>query len=475
MHMNKQEFLEKLEKELSILNKQERKDIIDEYKDTIEEKVKHGQTEEDAVKDFGNLDELVSGILDAYKINTEYNQKESNFGKFTEEGEKLIKKGANKLADMTRDFANNIKENDAESNLNLAFEIIIKIFCTLIIFAVLTIPFRFFKNLGFSFAETFFTPISGLVKIFILLLFIALYLGIALLIIVALFKEYFKKNSEPQEIKNQETNQTKETKINSRPVKRNNKNGPTIGSVLLLIVKIWVVILILLPLFFLDALVIFGLFVTVFYWIKGINLFGLTVLLLGISSLFIWFTILIYNLTFSKGKVSIIPFFIGLAVSIFGAMFFIDMITSIEYINKPSDNFQTKTETQTFNTDKNIYINFNLNGDLTKKVDETLPDNTFKITYTYYQDSDKIEIYNEPNYHFQSYACESPNEKHLCKKPYNYISFSYEYNSDYNSEKKRYNDFIDNLKDGKIYNYDKLNNVNVEISANSNTMKNIEP
>ena len=473
--MNKQEFLEKLEKELSILNKQERKDIIDEYKDTIEEKVKHGQTEEDAVKDFGNLDELVSGILDAYKINPEYNQKESNFGKFTEEGEKLIKKGANKLADMTRDFANNIKENDAESNLNLAFEIIIKIFCTLIIFAVLTIPFRFFKNLGFSFAETFFTPISGLVKIFILLLFIALYLGIALLIIVALFKEYFKKNSEPQEIKNQETNQTKETKINSRPVKRNNKNGPTIGSVLLLIVKIWVVILILLPLFFLDALVIFGLFVTVFYWIKGINLFGLTVLLLGISSLFIWFTILIYNLTFSKGKVSIIPFFIGLAISIFGAMFFIDMITSIEYINKPSDNFQTKTETQTFNADKNIYINFNLNGDLTKKVDETLPDNTFKITYTYYQDSDKIEIYNEPNYHFQSYACESPNEKHLCKKPYNYISFSYEYNSDYNSEKKRYNDFIDNLKDGKIYNYDKLNNVNVEISANSNTMKNIEP
>ena len=473
--MNKQEFLEKLEKELAILNKQERKDIIDEYKDTIEEKVKHGQTEEDAVKDFGNLDELVSGILDAYKINPEYNQKENNFDKIAIEGEKLIKKGANKLADMTRDFANNIKENDAESNLNLAFEIIIKIFCTLIIFAVLTIPFRFFKNLGFSFAETFFTPISGLVKIFILLLFIALYLGIALLIIVALFKEYFKKNSEPQEIKNQEKNQTKETKINSKPVKRNNKNGPTIGSVLLLIVKIWVVILILLPLFFLDALVIFGLFVTVFYWIKGINLFGLTVLLLGISSLFIWFTILIYNLTFSKGKVSIIPFFIGLAVSIFGAMFFIDMITSIEYINKPSDNFQTKTETQTFNADKNIYINFNLNGDLTKKVDETLPDNTFKITYTYYQDSDKIEIYNEPNYHFQSYACESPNEKHLCKKPYNYISFSYEYNSDYNSEKKRYNDFIDNLKDGKIYNYDKLNNVNVEISANSNTMKNIEP
>ena len=112
--MNKQEFLEKLEKDLSILNEKERKDIIEEYKDTIEEKVKHGQTEEDAVRDFGNIDELVSEILDAYKINPEYNQKESNFDKFTQKGENLIKKGASKLADMTRDFANNIKDNDAE-------------------------------------------------------------------------------------------------------------------------------------------------------------------------------------------------------------------------------------------------------------------------------------------------------------------------------------------------------------------------
>ena len=38
--MNKEEFLQKLEKELSILNNKERQDIIEEYKDTIEEKVK---------------------------------------------------------------------------------------------------------------------------------------------------------------------------------------------------------------------------------------------------------------------------------------------------------------------------------------------------------------------------------------------------------------------------------------------------
>ena len=73
--MNKDEFLEELEKKLSILNEKERQDIIDEYKDTISEKIKHGQTEEEAVSDFGDLDELVSEILDAYKINPKYNQK----------------------------------------------------------------------------------------------------------------------------------------------------------------------------------------------------------------------------------------------------------------------------------------------------------------------------------------------------------------------------------------------------------------
>ena len=188
--MNKEEFLEKLKKELSILNDKEKEDIIDEYKFTIEEKVKHGQTEEEAVKDFGDLDELVSEILDAYKINPEYKEKDGSFSKFTEEGEKLIKKGANKLADMTRDFADNIRNNDAEMNLNLAFEIIIKVFFTLIILAVLTIPLRFFGNLGFSFADTFFEPFSFIIKIIIFILFIALYLSIGMLIIISLFKQY---------------------------------------------------------------------------------------------------------------------------------------------------------------------------------------------------------------------------------------------------------------------------------------------
>ena len=104
-------------------------------------------------------------------------------------------------------------------NLNLAFEIIIKIFFSLIILAILTVPFRLFKDLGFSFADTFFSPLSGLFKIIILLLFIALYFGIALIIIISLFKQYFKKSEitkDEKEIDKEETKESKDKKKNEK-------------------------------------------------------------------------------------------------------------------------------------------------------------------------------------------------------------------------------------------------------------------
>ena len=471
--MNKKEFLNKLEKALAILNEKERKDIIDEYKATIEEKVKHGQTEEEAVEDFGNIDELVSGILDAYKIDPDYNHKEGNLSKFTEEGERLIKKGANKLADMTREFADNIKDNDAEMNLNLAFEIIIKIFFTLIILAIITIPLRFIGSIGFSLAETFFEPFSFIIKIIIFILFIALYLSIGFLIIINLFKQYFKKENKTLESKDKIDKQNgihnlKKDETKAKEVKIIQRTGPTVGSVFLLILKIWVIIFILLPLFCIDIFSSLGLILSIFYWIKGINLLGLTLLMLGISLLFIWFTIIIFNLTFSKGKTTIIPFFIGLVITVFGALFFIDMVTNIEYINE-APSYKKETITKNFTSDNPYYINSTLNGNITKKIDNTMKDNELILKITYHKDDTIIDIYNESEYIFSDDTCTYNN---TCEKNYNYISLNYDYSNNY--EKNRYNEFIDNLKENKIYNYSKLNEANIAIIANENTMKSIK-
>ncbi|MBS7021215.1 MAG: DUF1700 domain-containing protein, partial [Firmicutes bacterium] len=72
--MTKKKFLSELEKKLNVLNESEIKDIINEYSDIIDEKVKHGKTEKEAIEDFGKIEDLAKEILSAYKINPDYKE-----------------------------------------------------------------------------------------------------------------------------------------------------------------------------------------------------------------------------------------------------------------------------------------------------------------------------------------------------------------------------------------------------------------
>jgi len=112
--MNKNKFLKELEKRLAILSEVERKDIVDEYSDIIAEKIKHGKSETEAVKEFGDIDGLVKEILTAYKIDPEYgNVKKNNSEKFEEH----IEKGAKKLSEWSESFFENIKSSDQKFTL----------------------------------------------------------------------------------------------------------------------------------------------------------------------------------------------------------------------------------------------------------------------------------------------------------------------------------------------------------------------
>lgn len=70
--MTKEEFLKKLEQQLNLINDEERIDILSEYEQHIEMKITNGLSEEEAIADFGDMDELVKEILEAYHINTDY-------------------------------------------------------------------------------------------------------------------------------------------------------------------------------------------------------------------------------------------------------------------------------------------------------------------------------------------------------------------------------------------------------------------
>ena len=69
--MLKKEFLDVLNQKLSLISDKEREDIILEYGTYIDDKIAGGVAEEEAVAGFGDVDELVKDILDAYKINTD--------------------------------------------------------------------------------------------------------------------------------------------------------------------------------------------------------------------------------------------------------------------------------------------------------------------------------------------------------------------------------------------------------------------
>lgn len=70
--MDKNEFLSELEKSLSVLQEDELKDIISEYEQHIDIKVEKGLTEEEAIADFGSLQELTAEILEAYHVRVDY-------------------------------------------------------------------------------------------------------------------------------------------------------------------------------------------------------------------------------------------------------------------------------------------------------------------------------------------------------------------------------------------------------------------
>lgn len=84
--MNKTEFLNELEKRIRVLDKNEINDILGEYSQHIDMRKESGLSEEDAIKDFGDMDELASEILEAYHVNPEYDKelKDSGIGKKAE-------------------------------------------------------------------------------------------------------------------------------------------------------------------------------------------------------------------------------------------------------------------------------------------------------------------------------------------------------------------------------------------------------
>lgn len=135
--MSKEEFLRVLERKLDVINEKERKDIIDEYRTHIEMKMQEGKTEEEVIQDFGDIDELVEEILDAYKINTQ---------RVNQSFDAKLNKVLDSLFESFQRFLGSLTSLDVDDVVRLVFEILV----ILILLSLLHIPFRIISSIGSS-------------------------------------------------------------------------------------------------------------------------------------------------------------------------------------------------------------------------------------------------------------------------------------------------------------------------------------
>jgi uncharacterized membrane protein len=118
--MNKEDFLRNLRKELTILKLEEIDDIVVEYDSHIAEHIANGLSEDEAIEEFGDFNQLVQGILEAYNIDSEY---ANSYRKKVQQKEKM-NDFVNKSSSTLGDIFNSLFEfiNDFSKNIYDYFE-----------------------------------------------------------------------------------------------------------------------------------------------------------------------------------------------------------------------------------------------------------------------------------------------------------------------------------------------------------------
>lgn len=144
--MNKEQFIDYMNQHLLLIKEDERKDIIDEYINHIDEKVSEGMSEEEVIESFGDIDEMIKEILDAYNIDPQ--QAANNGNDF----DRRVNEVLDTLFEGFQRLLSNLTSMDVNSIVRLMFEVLV----VLIVLAILRIPFEIMESLGASLLRSLF-------------------------------------------------------------------------------------------------------------------------------------------------------------------------------------------------------------------------------------------------------------------------------------------------------------------------------
>lgn len=216
-----------------------------------------------------------------------------------------------------------------------------------------------------------------------------------------------------------------------------------LGTVLLIIaVFIW---------FWLATIFIASLFA----YLDGVKFYGLNILLFGTSLLGLWFVILIRNLTFEHKiykKLNFISLIVILMITASGTALTINKISTIKTIKDVSEKYSMTRYYKAYQlpteADKKLYVSFNSN---------------YKTNYIVEYDS-KLE--NEIKLEVKYYDC--------------YYDFFIKQSTNYNlyvslktDSRDRLSVYIDDFKEGKVFDTDELERYTVKITMNKKDLERV--
>jgi|GEM_PF-3303119 len=397
--MSKKSFLEKLRKKLSILNKSEIEDIIDEYGSYIDEKVKKGKTEEESIQDFGNFDELVKEILSAYKINEDFDEeaKVSN----------VIVNLFDDIVTTVDTLVKRLNDMGSDAIIKFIFEMMLVIVC-LVIFRF---PFDLIIDMGremFNVLPDFISSIFSGIWHFIIEI---IYLVLAVVIFVKYFKEHYifkqeddiKEKNNTNEIKKDE----KKITINKNSDKKEKNYVPVnslsgFSNILAAIGKAFAILFAIPTVFTLISLVI--LFIISLFLIGfGIQFIGIPMIIFSFILAAGTFLEILFKIIASNKKINIMKIFIEIMIIIVlfgvGCALCVMEFASSTYTNTLPDKYELTTKKYDFSMDDMNKYYF---GDYFTKyiVDESLTDKVV-VEMTFYSDFVSLEL--DEHYNYYSY------------------------------------------------------------------------
>lgn len=262
--MKKKEFLNKLEKKLTILNSNERKKVLKSYENKIDELIEKGKDEADAISSLESIDNIVKKVLASYSINTEYQDNNFSLSDFFSD-----------LTKKAKDFLTSIFNGSIEELLNFLLKILI-LFIFIVIFHI---PFSLIRELVIHFLE--FLP-SVIKDSFIILwrIFVEFsYIIISALILFSNLKsdfKYFRKNNNQND---------------DRYLKEFSNN---LKKVLRVVYNLFIIIFSIPLLFlFILSIILVALLLTLFS--KGVFLCGTIIFIVGLGMLIFSLLVIIFN------------------------------------------------------------------------------------------------------------------------------------------------------------------------------------